>query len=225
MHHSSDKPETTQSVPVFRPFGKRFAPSEAGKMLAMLALSHTIVEHRLYLAMWSELAVEGKQFGSFGIRRLMGLTGLSSYGSIRRGCLGLINKLSVETISNGEPDQRSLYRVFSPYEVFARRRAAIHDPSRKEIQDFEWSNIFDLVVERVVERRDLSRREAMVSLCCAEGLSNAEIGKKLGISEKTVKYHLRHVFIKLDVKRRSELVGRLLPDSNRSGKRGNGNHS
>jgi DNA-binding CsgD family transcriptional regulator len=224
MHHSSDKPEITLSVPVPKPFGKRLAPSEAGKMLAMLALSHTIVEHRLYLAMWSELAMEGKQYGTFGIRRLMTMTGLSSYGSIRRGCLGLINKLSVEPVTNGDPDQRSRYRVYSPYEVFERRRTAEPDPCRKEIQDYEWSSVFDLVVEEVVDRRDLSRREAFVSLCCAEGLSNAEIGEKLGISEKTVKYHLRHVFIKLGVKRRSELVGRLLPDSNRSGKKANGHH-
>ncbi len=182
-------------------------------MLALLALSHTIVEHRLYLAMWSELKAEKKILGSFGIRYLMRLTGLSSYSSIRRGCLGLVNKLSVEAVSNGDPNLKSLYRVYSPDEVFTRRRAAIIDPYPKEIQGYESSNVFGLLIEEVIERRDLSRREALVSLCCAEGLSNAEIGERLGISEKTVKYHLRSIFFKLGVKRRAELVGRLLPDS------------
>jgi DNA-binding CsgD family transcriptional regulator len=62
----------------------------------------------------------------------------------------------------------------------------------------------------VVERNDLSRREALVILCCALGLSNAEIGARLHISEQTVKSHLRQVFDKFGVKRRTELVSRLL---------------
>lgn len=191
-------------------------------MLALLALSHTIVEHRLYMAMWSELKAEKKKLGAFGIRHLMRLTGLSSYSSIRRGCLGLINKLSVEAAGNGDQNLKSLYRVFPPVEVFARRRAAVIDPYPKGIQEYASNSIFGLVVEEVIERRDLSRREALVSLCCAEGLSNAEIGEKLEISEKTVKYHLRSIFIKLGVKRRSELVGRFLPynNGNKNGKNG-----
>jgi hypothetical protein len=43
-----------------------------------------------------------------------------------------------------------------------------------------------------------------------EGLSNAEIGRRLQISEQTVKSHLRRVFDKFGVKRRTELVSRLL---------------
>jgi DNA-binding CsgD family transcriptional regulator len=43
-----------------------------------------------------------------------------------------------------------------------------------------------------------------------EGLSNAEIGKRLQISEQTVKSHLRRVFDKFGVRRRTELVSRLL---------------
>ncbi len=223
MSQSSNKTETRWNVPYFKPLGKSHTPSEEGKMLALLALSHTVVEHRLYLAMKSELNAQKETFGSFGIRRLMRLTGLSSYSSIRRGCLGLVGKLSVETVSNGDPNLKSLYRVYPPPEVFARRRAAVIDPYPKGIQEYASNSIFGLVVEGVVERRELSRREALVSLCCAEGLSNAQIGKKLEISEKTVKYHLRSIFIKLGVKRRSELVGRLLQNNNEKKDGTNGN--
>ena len=69
---------------------------------------------------------------------------------------------------------------------------------------------FERVIQRVVENKNLSRREAQVALCCVEGLTNAEIGLRLLVSEQTVKFHLRHIFIKFGVRRRAELISRLL---------------
>ncbi len=69
---------------------------------------------------------------------------------------------------------------------------------------------FNLAIENVVGRDDLSRREALVILCCVEGLSNGEIGERLNISEQTVKFHLRYIFDKFSVRRRTELVSNLL---------------
>lgn len=180
--------------------------------MALLAFSHTQVEHRLYLAMLHAVRNDEKRIGCFGIRYLMKLTRLSSYSSIRRGCLGLIQKLSMEMVndSSAEAQMKSVYRVLVPEEIFARRRAAGLEPYPKEVRDDKASNIFDLLIQRLATQPDLSRREALVALYCASGLSNAEIGQKLCISEKTVKYHLRHVYIKLGVKRRTELVSCLL---------------
>jgi len=69
-------------------------------------------------------------------------------------------------------------------------------------------------INRIAERKDLSRREAEVALCCAEGLTNVEIGKRLYISEQTVKFHLRHIFVKYGVRRRTELISQLLTHVN-----------
>jgi pimeloyl-ACP methyl ester carboxylesterase/DNA-binding CsgD family transcriptional regulator len=53
---------------------------------------------------------------------------------------------------------------------------------------------------------DLTERELAVAREVAAGLSNSEIGRRLGISEKTVRNHLTRVFDKLGVRTRAELI-------------------
>ena len=60
------------------------------------------------------------------------------------------------------------------------------------------------------ELRTLTTRELEVFRGASRGLTNAEIGTRLMVSEQTVKFHLRHIFIKFGVKRRAELISRLL---------------
>ena len=50
----------------------------------------------------------------------------------------------------------------------------------------------------------LTKREKEVLGLVAQGLSNAQIGKRLFISPVTVKVHVRHIFEKLRVKSRAE---------------------
>lgn len=197
-------------VPVSLPFDRHPEHPKVAPLMALLAFSHTAIEHRVYEAMHSETLAMSQAEGSFSTRRLLGLSGLRSYGSVRRACSGLVQKLSIEKIGHDGFQRSALYRVFSPDEIFAQRRAAGLVPYPDEVKSYEGNRAFSSLIHRLVSRTDLSRREALVVLGCVEGLSNAEIGVRLQISEQTVKSHLRRVFDKVGVKRRTELVSRLL---------------
>jgi DNA-binding CsgD family transcriptional regulator len=208
------------------PLGEKIEHSADEATLALLALSHTPVERRLYAAMLAatgamnaaneqlENPVAERRPGVFTVRTLMDLTGIVSLSTIRRGLEGLVSKFSVErevkANGNGTRDHTSAYRFFPPEQVIARREERGMKSYAKGIDSGVGGRAFERVIQRVVENKNLSRREAQVALCCVEGLTNAEIGLRLMVSEQTVKFHLRHIFIKFGVRRRAELISRLL---------------
>jgi DNA-binding CsgD family transcriptional regulator len=196
------------------PLGEKSEHSSDGLAMSLVALSHTPVEHRLYRAMFTAISEKGTQSQKFTARRLMTLTEIRSLSTIRRGLEGLVVKLSIEreasSNGNGGREPGTAYSVYTPEEIIARRNERGIKSYAKGIEGREGNHPFARAIDRVVENRNLSRREAQVALCCVEGLTNAEIGNRLQVTEQTVKFHLRHVFIKFGVKRRAELISRLL---------------
>lgn len=203
----------------------------AGPAMAKVALSHTPTERLLYIAMLNaaESPVETSATSSggldrsltegrevFTVREVMNLAGINSLSTIRRGLEGLVAKMSVdrEARTNGSNDNGArtqvTYRVFKPEQVIARRNEQGIRTFAHVSESIAGDPSFDRVIQKVVEIRNLSRRESQVALCCAQGLTNAEIGARLLVTRQTVKFHLRNVFIKFGVKRRAELISRLL---------------
>jgi DNA-binding CsgD family transcriptional regulator len=196
------------------PLGESGELLDADYAVAVVALSHTPVEQRLYAVMLSH---QSSPPGNIALtpRRLTSLSGIQSQSTLRRGLEGLLSKLSIERSTlNGNNGKRSVshvYKVFTPVEIIQRRRqnghVSLNGPERISTAR---NGKFDRAVARVAENPMLTRREAQVALCCVEGLTNAEIGSRLDVSEQTVKFHLRHIFVKFGVRRRAELISKLL---------------
>jgi ATP/maltotriose-dependent transcriptional regulator MalT len=72
------------------------------------------------------------------------------------------------------------------------------------------------VRRRTVEARDeLTAQERQIARLARDGLSNPEIGARLFLSPRTIEWHLRNVFTKLDIRSRRELSTALAAsDSN-----------
>jgi DNA-binding CsgD family transcriptional regulator len=190
----------------------------ASEAMSLLALAHTRSEHLIYKAMLAHVKAAESRVGCFSTRSLMQLPGINSYSTARRGLAGLVEKLSIERVAggNGLPRAGRLYLVYAPKEVLERRRAAGLPVYANGLENVR-SAVFRRAVRRVVELDALSRREVQVALCCAEGLTNAQIGAKLRVSEQTVKFHLRNIFQKFGLQRRTELISRLLSEGESRG--------
>ena len=218
MHQSHLKGNIyTGTLPLVVPFNTVASPATeqnpASQAMAMLALTHSPVEHCLYKTLLTEVVAAHTRICTFSLRQLMTLTQLPNYSAIRRGLSGLVSKLSIEQhkiagIEASSPIAALL--IFTPEEIFVRRTAVKFAGTPTVMNNSIASKSMGRAIEHLANRYDLSRRESQVALCCVQGMTNLEIGEQLCISEQTVKFHLRHIFVKYGVKRRAELISRLL---------------
>ncbi|MDX6385193.1 MAG: hypothetical protein QOK48_2766 [Blastocatellia bacterium] len=215
--HSDKGLSSAAAAPATYSLGENPEHPLAEQAMALVALSHTVVEQQLYSVMLAEIASVGTRLVAITTRRLMSLTGINGHSTVRRGVAGLVHKLSIERQQvaghNGGQQPLRVYLVFTPAEIIERRRAVGLSAYPKGLENEQASSALGRAVRRVVDVESLSRREAQVTLCCAQGLTNAEIGSRLQVSEQTVKFHLRNIFVKFGVKRRAELVSRLFRDN------------
>jgi hypothetical protein len=88
-----------------------------------LDATHTASEQRVYSVMYRETLSRGARERHFGPKELCEKTGIRSDRTIRTALDGLIEKLSIEIVSNstGSP-LGPRYRVFDPKEIVSRRK-------------------------------------------------------------------------------------------------------
>ena len=84
---------------------------------------------------------------------------------------------------------------------------------KQEIQDyltkinsFEKTNSSENPIENLILEHQLSDREAEVLLLIFKGYTNKRIGDELHISLNTVKFHIRNIYEKLNIKNKNEAI-------------------
>lgn len=73
----------------------------------------------------------------------------------------------------------------------------------------EWENN---KINELLEKYEITDREADVLHMISHGYNNPEIAEKLFISINTVKYHIKNLYLKLDAKNRVEIINRFSPE-------------
>lgn len=66
-------------------------------------------------------------------------------------------------------------------------------------------------LEKYYDERHLSDREIEVACLIVKGLSNKEAASCLNVTEKTIKFHLTHIYKKMKVKSRAQLTALSFP--------------
>ncbi|MGW7213036.1 AAA family ATPase [Streptomyces collinus] len=157
----------------------------------------------------------------------------SSWGqAVTARCRGLIHAdedAYVEALRHHEllPDPFAKARTDLAYGRFLRRgrkRGAARRPLLAARRVFErlradpWTGIaerelraagFETPTRRSHEPVALTERETQVAVLVAKGHTNREVAATLFLSEKTVEYHLSHIYTKLRVRSRVQLASRL----------------
>ncbi|MDP1857336.1 MAG: response regulator transcription factor [Gemmatimonadaceae bacterium] len=91
------------------------------------------------------------------------------------------------------------------------------DPPRHTVDAVRQVHLGQIVFPQAAKRwllgtttatdpRQLTEREESVLALLAEGTTNAEIARRLRVSENTVKFHLQNLYMKLSVGNRTEAV-------------------
>lgn len=94
---------------------------------------------------------------------------------------------------------------FSALGIWAGLRLTKRGSGIKDNFQFDSRSSFEVSPD-LLEKYKLSKREHEVLTLIAAGYSNQEIAEKLFVSLNTIKTHSSNLFIKLDVKRRTQAV-------------------
>ena len=138
--------------------------------------------------------------------RLPGLSGVEAIRTIRKTQPDL--RFIVLTTYDGDEDiHRALQAGARAYLLKAMSHSEVTAAIRKV---HSGSRVIPEPVSRTLAERppqsELSPRELEVLTLIADGLSNKEIGKRLGITEATVKWHVNIILSRLDVADRTEAI-------------------
>jgi DNA-binding NarL/FixJ family response regulator len=108
-----------------------------------------------------------------------------------------------------------VYRHGSPHDVVPAVRAAARDAAflTQPFADIVLPTAAELYAapagDRLAQLDALTPRERQVLGLVCQGLANQQIGERLRISTKTVKFHVSNVLVKLDKRTRGQLIASI----------------
>lgn len=110
--------------------------------------------------------------------------------SLKAGATGyLLKNASLEEIKTGLMNVAAGGAAMGPY------------MAKKMIEQFKTSK--SLISNK---KQNLSSREHEIAVLIGEGLTNKEIAKNLFLSTDTIKFHIKNIYLKLQVKNRAHFV-------------------
>ena len=92
-------------------------------------------------------------------------------------------------------------KLMQPKTIVVEKEVYIEDPGRVEQNNGNF-----VINEKLLDKFGISNRELEVLQLMATGLSNQEIAGQLFVSLNTIKTHSSNLFLKMDVKRRTQAV-------------------
>jgi DNA-binding CsgD family transcriptional regulator len=96
---------------------------------------------------------------------------------------------------------KKLYRIESELQQYILRL--------KDIDAKEKDDRTDITSITFSKKYDLTERETEVLMLISEGMSNVEIAEKIYVSPNTIKFHIKNIYLKLDVKNRVEALNKI----------------
>ena len=79
-----------------------------------------------------------------------------------------------------------------------------------KLQEINDENNYNKKLLQLKENFELTDREMGILIKITEGFTNSQIAEQLFISINTVKYHTKNIYIKLDIKKRSQVSSKIL---------------
>ncbi|MBE0678460.1 MAG: LuxR family transcriptional regulator [Bacteroidales bacterium] len=67
-------------------------------------------------------------------------------------------------------------------------------------------------IQSLMDQFSFTRREAEIMNLILEGMTNEEIAEKVFVSQNTVKFHIKNIYLKLDVKNRVQALRKTAPE-------------
>ena len=107
-------------------------------------------------------------------------------------------------------EQARAYERALPHNNYAARAAVAALMRLAQQAQSEAASLADALQPLEITEHPFSRREHEVLTLAADGLTNKEIAYRLGISERTVQFHINSIFNKTATNSRTEVVALAL---------------